>query len=487
MRADGGNRPGSSSAGGLLQVTVEIQRIGYDPGAKGSSCERRHEQRDRDCPKCTQRDCSRESKLSGAILSMFDAFAPARRSAIADRYCGVRSQTERLCAPLESEDYQIQSTAECSPPKWHLAHTSWFFETFVLTTYVPRYRPFHPLYSFLFNSYYDGVGDRWPRQARGLLSRPTVADVYAYRRAVDERVFALIDSSDEKTLSATAHLIDLGLNHEEQHQELLLTDLKHAFGHNPLRPRYVPPNVGKLPDGSPGAWEHWSSGIREFGHDGAGFAFDNEGPRHRAVVSAFVIASRLVTNNEYRQFVDDGGYTRPEFWLSDGWAARRLGGWSAPLYWHRDGSGWLEFTLSGMRPLAPDVPVCHVSYYEADAFARWAGARLPTEFEWETAAGSRTVEGNFLDTELLHPAGGPSYYGDAWVWTASPYVAYPGYRPVTGAIGEYNGKFMCNQMVLRGGSCATPAGHIRPTYRNFFPPDARWQFSGLRLAKDAPA
>lgn len=442
--------------------------------------------RDRDCRKCTQCDCTGEAKFLGALLSMPDAFTPVSRSAFADCYRSTRSRTERLCAPLESEDYQIQSSAECSPPKWHLAHTSWFFETFVLTAHAPHYRPFHPLYSFLFNSYYDAVGDRWPRQARGLLSRPTIAEVYAYRHAVDERVLALIDSADERTLSAASHLIELGLNHEEQHQELLLTDLKHAFGHNPLRPRYAPPNERMLAEVPPRAWEHWSAGIHEFGHDGTGFAFDNEGPRHRAIVPAFVIASRLVTNGEFRQFVDDGGYARPELWLSDGWAAQRLGGWFAPLYWHRDGSGWQEFTLRGLRPLDPDEPVCHVSYYEADAFARWAGARLSTEYEWETAAGSRSVDGNFLDSGLLHPAGGPAYYGDAWVWTASPYVAYPGYRPVTGALGEYNGKFMCNQMVLRGGSCATPAGHIRRTYRNFFPPDARWQFSGLRLAKDAP-
>jgi ergothioneine biosynthesis protein EgtB len=390
---------------------------------------------------------------------------------------------------LEPEDYQLQSMPDCSPPKWHLAHTTWFFETFVLAPHVPRFRPFHPLYCYLFNSYYDAVGDRWPRPARGLLSRPTVAEVYAYRRAVDERALALIESADDATFSAVAPLVELGLHHEEQHQELLLTDLKHAFGLNPLRPQYAPPVDAPPADATPLEWEHHPGGVRWVGHAGPEFAFDNEGPRHRVFVAAFEIASRPVTCGEFLRFAADGGYDRPELWLSDGWAARQRHGWSAPLYWHRDGadSAWRVFTLRGERPLDPAGPVCHVSYYEADAYARWAGARLPTEFEWETAAASREVGGNFLDSERLHPAGGGSFYGDVWVWTASPYGAYPGYRAAAGALGEYNGKFMCNQMVLRGGSCATPAGHVRPTYRNFFPPDARWQFSGLRLAKDVPA
>jgi ergothioneine biosynthesis protein EgtB len=420
---------------------------------------------------------------------MSDQVAPITRTSLADRYRATRDRTERMCAPLEPEDYQLQSTPDCSPPKWHLAHTGWFFETFVLAPHSPHYQPFHPLYGYLFNSYYDTVGERWPRPARGLLSRPTVAEVYTYRRAVDDRTLALIESADERTFSAIAPTIELGLNHEEQHQELLLTDLKQAFGLNPLRPQYAPALHGPRADPTPLHWEFHPSGVRWVGHAGSGFAFDNEGPRHRAFVAAFEIASRPVNCGEFLRFVADGGYDRPGLWLSDGWAARQRNGWSAPLYWHREGpdSEWRVFTLRGERPLDPAEPVCHVSYYEADAYARWAGGRLPTEFEWETAAASREVGGNFLDSERLHPAGGGSFYGNVWVWTASPYVAYPGYRPAAGALGEYNGKFMCNQLVLRGGSCATPAGHVRPTYRNFFPPDARWQFSGIRFAKDAPA
>jgi ergothioneine biosynthesis protein EgtB len=412
--------------------------------------------------------------------------APATHPALAARYRAVRARTERLCAPLEPDDFQLQSMPDCSPPKWHLAHTTWFFETFVLARHAPGFRPYRPQFAYLFNSYYDAVGDRWPRPARGLLSRPTVAEVYAYRRAVDERLLALLDSADDRTLAEVVPVVELGLNHEEQHQELLLTDLKHAFGLNPLRPHYAPPLQGPRVEATPAEWESHSAGVRWVGHDGVGFAFDNEGPRHRGFVAGFQFALRPVNNGEYLRFVEEEGYDRPELWLSDGWATRQRAGWSAPLYWHREDSGFSLFTLRGMRHLDPAEPVCHLSFYEADAFARWAGARLPTEFEWETAAGPREVKGNFLDSEHLHPVySGKSYYGDVWAWTASPYVAYPGYRPASGALGEYNGKFMCNQMVLRGGSCVTPAGHVRPTYRNFFPPDARWQFSGLRLAKDA--
>ncbi len=403
------------------------------------------------------------------------------------RYRDIRRFTERLCTPLETEDYQLQSMPECSPPKWHLAHTAWFFETFVLAEHARDFRPFHPDFGYLFNSYYDAFGDRWPRDSRGLLSRPTVRQIYDYRRSVDERMIALLETANASTLEAVAPLIEIGLNHEQQHQELLLTDLKHAFGLNPLRPVYRPPGP-EVPTTSaaPLAWEEYPADVRKVGHAGTGFAFDNEGPRHRVFVNSFQIASRPVTNGEFLQFIEDGGYERPEFWLTDGWAARQRCGWSAPLYWERDGLNWSQFTLRGMRPLDPFEPVCHVSYYEADAYARWAGDRLPTEAEWETAAAARPVVGNFLDSERFHPTdNGSSLYGDVWVWTASPYTAYPGYRAATGALGEYNGKFMCNQMVLRGGSCVTPAGHVRPTYRNFFPPEARWQFSGLRLAKDS--
>jgi ergothioneine biosynthesis protein EgtB len=416
--------------------------------------------------------------------------SPTDRHALAARYRATRQSTERLCAPLEPEDYQLQSMPDCSPPKWHLAHTTWFFETFLFQPHLPHFQPFHPLFGYLFNSYYDAVGDRWPRPARGLLSRPTIAAVYAYRHAIDARMLALLESADEGPFAEFAPVLELGLNHEEQHQELLLTDLKHAFGLNPMYPVYASPSYARIPPPTQLEWQRHAGGVRWIGHDGTGFAFDNEGPRHRVFVAAFEIASRLVTNGEFLRFIDESGYDRPELWLSDGWSARQRNGWSAPLYWHRDGtdSEWLTFTLGGERPLDLDEPVCHVSYYEADAYARWAGVRLPTEFEWETAAAPHEVRGNFLDSGQLHPTNnGGSFYGDVWVWTASPYVAYPGYRPAAGALGEYNGKFMCNQIVLRGGSCATPAGHVRPTYRNFFPPDARWQFSGLRLAKDAPA
>jgi len=409
------------------------------------------------------------------------------RTALAARYRATRKRTEWLCAPLEPEDYQLQSMPDCSPPKWHLAHTAWFFETFVLAPHASHFRPFHPQFCYLFNSYYDAVGDRWPRPARGLLSRPTVSAVYAYRRAVDERMLELLETADDSSFEALVPIVELGLNHEEQHQELLLTDLKHAFGLNPLGPSYAPPTDTQPAALTPLVWEQHAAGVRWLGHAGPGFAFDNEGPRHRSFVAAFEITSRPVSCGEFLRFVEDGGYARPHWWLSEGWAARQRNGWSAPLHWHRDGpdSPWRVFTLRGDRPLDAAEPVCHVGYYEADAYARWAGARLPTEMEWEVAAEPRPASGHFLDSGGFHPANsGGSFYGDVWVWTASPYVAYPGYRPASGALGEYNGKFMCNQMVLRGGSCATPAGHVRPTYRNFFPPDARWQFSGLRLAKD---
>ncbi|HEX3316001.1 MAG TPA: ergothioneine biosynthesis protein EgtB [Gemmataceae bacterium] len=406
-----------------------------------------------------------------------------------NRLRAVRGETERLCAPLVIEDYQLQSMPDTSPPKWNLAHTTWFFEEFVLAEHVPGYRRFHPSFGYLFNSYYESVGERWPRPARGLLSRPTVAEVYAYRRAVDEQTLAFIAGADEKTIASLAPLLELGLNHEQQHQELLLTDLKHAFGLNPLRPAYMRPTSTQPGTSSPLRWQAFPPGVRQIGHAGSGFAFDNEGPAHNEYVNGFEIASRPVSNGEFLEFLRDDGYDRPEFWLSDGWATRQRLGWSAPLYWDRDGESWSLFTLRGDRPLDLAEPGCHISYYEADAFARWAGARLPTEAEWETAAATAGAPtGNFLDSGWLHPAsGGAAFYGEVWVWTASPYAAYPGYRPAAGALGEYNGKFMCNQIVLRGGSCVTPAGHVRSTYRNFFPPDARWQFSGLRLAKDIPA
>jgi len=379
---------------------------------------------------------------------------------------------------------------DASPAKWHLAHTTWFFETFVLAAF-PDYRPFHPGYSYLFNSYYNAVGDRWQRAARGTLSRPTVAEVYAYRSAIDGRILEWLADASEQELRSLGPVLILGSHHEQQHQELLLTDIKHALASNPLRPAYD--ESASRPAGTAPAlaWMTYPARMRWLGHDGDGFAYDNETPRHRVFVEAFELASRLTTAGEYLAFMEDGGYNRPELWLSDGWAARCAHGWQAPLYWEQRDGTWSLMTLHGMRELTADEPVCHVSYYEADAFARWSNARLPTEAEWETAADRQPIDGNLLDGGRLHPVpagAGPSpsqLFGDVWEWTASPYVAYPGYRPPDGALGEYNGKFMCNQLVLRGGSCATPASHIRASYRNFFPPEARWQFSGLRLTRDA--
>ena len=407
------------------------------------------------------------------------------RHPLVAKFSEVRELTNRLCQPLEPDDYLLQSMPDCSPPKWHLAHTTWFFETFILAIHEPEYRPHHPQFTYLFNSYYDAVGDRWPRPSRGLLSRPTVPEVYEYRQAVNERIVSLLEQLDGPIWEAVAPVLELGINHEEQHQELLLTDLKHAFGLNPLRPVYA---SHKSPQsGSPCcvSWEPHSAGVRRIGHPEGGFAFDNEGPEHHEYIHAFRIASRCVNVEEFLEFIEDGGYDRPDLWLSDGWAACQRHGWAAPLYWNLNER--TVFTLSGQRPLEMAEPVCHISFYEADAFARWAGARLPTEAEWETAVATRKITGNFLDSARYHPIpgdGSGQFFGDVWEWTCSPYVAYPGYRPVSGALGEYNSKFMCNQMVLRGGSCVTPANHIRPTYRNFFPPDARWQFSGLRLAKE---
>jgi ergothioneine biosynthesis protein EgtB len=418
------------------------------------------------------------------------AEAPPDGRWLTEQYLEVRRRTEALCAPLGVEDYVVQSMPDASPVKWHLAHTSWFFETFVLTAARPAYRPFCTAYAYLFNSYYNAVGERLPRPRRGLLTRPTVEEVTRYRRHVDEQMTDFLTEAEEEKLSQLGPTVVLGLHHEQQHQELLLTDVKHLFSCNPLRPVYRP-----RPDDPDGAaapldWAVYPAGVRWVGHPGGGFAFDNESPRHCAIVGAFRLATRPATNGEYLAFIAEGGYERPDLWLSDGWNARCREGWQAPLYWEKAGDQWQGFTLAGLRPLEDAEPVCHVSYYEADAFARWAGARLATEAEWETAAAGLPVEGNLLDNGRLHPAadagsGVRQLFGDVWEWTASPYTAYPRYRPAAGALGEYNGKFMCNQFVLRGGSCATPRTHIRRSYRNFFPPEARWQFSGVRLAQDA--
>ena len=382
----------------------------------------------------------------------------------------------------------MQSMTEASPAKWHLAHTSWFFETFLLEPQQLGFRPFNPEFRVLFNSYYNGVGEQYPRAERGQLTRPGLGEVLEYRAHVDQGMLRLLEGGFREEVQA---LIELGLQHEQQHQELILTDLKHLLSLNPLSPVYR--ELGQRPPAEPGppAWHRWEEGIRWLGHEGDGFAFDNEGPRHRAFLGAFELASRPVTNREYLEFMEAGGYERPELWLSDGWAAVRERGWQAPLYWARRAAGWLVFSLGGLRELRLDEPVCHVSFFEADAFASWAGARLPTEYEWETAARGAPVDGNFVETDALHPApapGGPQVgpsqlFGDVWEWTQSAYSAYPGFAPAAGPVGEYNGKFMSGQVVLRGGSCATPRSHLRPTYRNFFYPDARWQFSGIRLAR----
>jgi ergothioneine biosynthesis protein EgtB len=404
----------------------------------------------------------------------------------AERFQSVRALTERLAAPLSPEDQTAQSMPDASPTKWHLAHTTWFFETFLLQPLFPGYRAFDPAYQYLFNSYYEAVGPRHPRPQRGLITRPGLEEVLAYRRHVTMAMDELI----RRGVGQVPALVELGLHHEQQHQELLLMDIKHLLSLNPLKPAYAaPPSQSANDAAGKLAWIEFEGGLATIGHDGEGFAFDNEGPRHRVWVDSFALGTRLVTCGEYAAFVDDGGYRRPEFWLSSGWDCVTQRGWEAPLYWERDGGQWQVFTLHGLRRMKASEPVCHVSGYEAAAYAKWAGKRLPRESEWELAAIDAMPTGNMLDSGLLHPApasatGLAQMIGDVWEWTASPYVAYPGYREPAGAIGEYNGKFMANQMVLRGGCAVTPRDHIRTTYRNFFPPDARWMFGGIRLAED---
>jgi ergothioneine biosynthesis protein EgtB len=425
-----------------------------------------------------------------------DVFARgAAREALANAYQSVRQATETLCAPLAPEDYVVQSMPDCSPTRWHLAHVSWFFETFLLEPWTqPAYRPLHPQYKYLFNSYYNAVGDKYPRPQRGLLSRPTVTEIYEYRAYVEQHVLDLLECADPADLVRLAPIVTLGRHHEQQHQELLVTDLKHMLSHNPLHPVYV----GR-PSQSPTAvppitWSDFAEGVYWIGHEGPDFAFDNEERRHREFIQRSRLANRLVTNADYLAFMADGGYERPDLWLSMGWATVQQDGWRAPLYWSDEAGPWSHYTLAGQLPLNPAEPVTHISYFEADAYARWAGARLPTEAEWEVAAMTVPIEGNFVESgrfqpQPLQPSTPPTalaqLFGDVWEWTQSSYAPYPGFRVAPGALGEYNGKFMCNQYVLRGGSCATPRSHIRPTYRNFFPPEARWQFSGLRLAQDA--
>ena len=500
-----------------------------------------------------------------------------------ERYSAVRGTSAWLCEPLVVEDFVVQSMPDVSPTKWHLAHTSWFFETFLLKPHLPGYREFDPAFAFLFNSYYVTLGDRHCRQNRGQLSRPTVEEVYAYRAHVDDHMRQLLAAMTPASAINVRPLVEVGLHHEQQHQELMAMDLKHVFWVNPLRPAYRPrktqttvgmasiqqtaagaktnaaestgANRHPRPAPAPVRWVRFDGGLVEVGHDSAdgAFAFDNESPRHKVYLKPFALADRLVTNGEFKRFIAAGGYTRAELWLSAGAATAKEQGWEAPLYWIKQDGRWMHHTLAGLRPVEDDEPVCHVSFYEADAFARWLGARLPTEAEWETAAGGlrddAITQGNFLEDAHFHPlparvatrrpavapplvtsflpaetasaSSSPndaSYsvsqhplacqddsqsvdskphlppappppqlrqmFGDVWEWTASAYLGYPGYQPPAGALGEYNGKFMSNQFVLRGGCCVTPRSHVRATYRNFFPPDARWQFAGLRLAKD---
>ena len=439
-------------------------------------------------------DPTRHKQLAAADL------APHK---LAQRYYSIRGVTRALARPLSAEDCALQSMPDASPVKWHLAHTTWFFETFILEPGVRGYRVFDPAFRMLFNSYYNAIGARHPRPERGMLSRPSLQEVIGYREHVDQALLSLIEKGCEERL---AGLVELGLNHEQQHQELILTDVKHLLSRNPLKPVYQKQWPLTAIRACEPRWIRFGGGLHDIGHaagaDGASFAFDNESPRHQVWLEPFQIASQPVTHGEFIEFVRDGGYRRPELWLSAGWDAVAAQGWQAPGYWRKSAGDaedeWHTFTLHGEVPVDPHTPVCHLSFYEADAFARWAGARLPSEAEWEVAA-SRTLEagtplaGNFLDSGALHPLAlreAPAEgrlgqaFGDVWEWTRSNYGPYPGFRAAEGAVGEYNGKFMSGQYVLRGGSCVTPASHVRATYRNFFPPEARWQFSGLRLARD---
>lgn len=408
------------------------------------------------------------------------------------QYRTIRQLTEKICRPLLTEDYVIQSIEDVSPPKWHLAHTSWFFETFLLLPNLPTYPLFDSIFPYLFNSYYQTIGTFFPRMQRGLLSRPTVEKVYAYRHYVDEWIETLIQQSDSDTLDKLNTLLTLGLHHEQQHQELLLTDIKHNFSLDPADPVYHPSTVSQNNQAYPMDFIQQAGGLIEIGHAEDTFCFDNELPRHKIFLAPYSLASRLVTNAEYLEFIQAGGYQDPQWWLSDGWDVVQKNHWFAPLYWRQVGNEWLLFTLSGLQSFNPLEPVSHVSFYEADAYARFKSMRLPSEAEWEHCAQVMQVnraEGHFVENEVYHPLPpqhpqATQMFGDVWEWTNSAYLPYPGYQALHGALGEYNGKFMSNQMVLRGGSCVTSTSHMRSSYRNFFQPDKRWQFSGIRLAKN---
>ena len=414
------------------------------------------------------------------------------KQTLGEEFQSKRRKTVELCSSLEIEDFVIQSIADVSPPKWHLAHTTWFFETFILMVGVPKYKPFDPTFHHLFNSYYQQISDPYPRVRRGLLSRPTVETVFEYRHHVDLQIIELINSESDTSFPWLASTIQLGLQHEQQHQELLLMDIKHNFSIHPDFPAYSQPkgNMHSMPLNAL-AFVDIDGGLIEVGHRGNTFCFDNELPRHQQYISPYKMANRLVTNGEFLEFIEATGYQQPKYWFSDGWDTIITKHWCAPLYWHQlEKNHWYIFTLSGLQKLNLDEPVSHVSYYEADAYARWRGARLPTESEWEhfVCHQHEPIDGNFLETGIYHPHAPfqnkscHQFFGDVWEWTASPYVPYQGYQPLLGVLGEYNGKFMCNQIVLRGGCCVTPQTHIRDTYRNFYAPDKRWQFGGIRLA-----
>ncbi len=394
-------------------------------------------------------------------------------------YDAVRRLTEALAEPLSAEDQTVQSMADVSPTKWHRAHTTWFFETFLLEPSLKGYRSWDPNYRFLFNSYYEGIGPRHARNERGLLTRPGAKEIGDYRHYVDENMHVLLERG------LAPELVTLGLHHEQQHQELIVMDIKHVLAMNPTQPHYGKARWWDQPIDRPkvGIWTQHDGGVAEVGYAGDEFFFDNESPRHETFLQPFEISESLVSCGEWLAFMDDGGYERPEFWMSDGWARVKADGWDSPLYWWREGDEWMTFTMGGPLAVRDDEPVVHVSWYEADAFARWSGARLPTESEWEIAAPKKVPARSGLDLKRLHPVD-DEWYGSVWQWTASAYSPYPGFAPAAGAVGEYNGKFMINQQVLKGSCCATPKGHARPTYRNFFGPHCRWAFSGVRLARD---
>ena len=409
---------------------------------------------------------------------------------LATSYKVVRQLSEQLCQPLEADDYAIQAMPDVSPPKWHLAHTTWFFETLLLKPFLPGYQEVSAQYGYLFNSYYYQIGTMHQRPRRGLLSRPTVDEIYQYRGHVDQHMSVLLDQRTHEENEEIRLRTEIGLHHEQQHQELFLTDLKYNFSLNPLRPAYCQVKSSPQSRGLAEGWEGNSGGLLEIGYQGDGFCYDNELPRHKVYLAPYKISWGLVTNGDYIEFINAGAYQQVEHWLSDAWQTVQTNNWVAPLYWELIDGAWWHMTLNGMQPVDENDPVCHVSYYEADAFARWRGKRLPTEAEWEQVAGKLKSDGNFLHNGFLRPLpasddkNNNQFFGDVWEWTQSPYSPYPGYKPQQGALGEYNGKFMCNQFVLRGGSCVTPHDHIRASYRNFFYPKDRWQFSGIRLAED---